>query len=83
MVFARDWGVHTSQPVIGPALVVVCAVMVAAAALVYRFAALGSVWTVPRAALRAVAPYPDRRFVGIGCALLGVVGLGTLVAVLS
>lgn len=29
--------------------------MVTAAALVYRFAALGSAWTVPRAALRAVA----------------------------
>ena len=46
-MFARDWGVHTSQPVIGPALIVVCIVMVAAAALVYRIAALGSVWTVP------------------------------------
>lgn len=46
---------HTSQPVIGPALAVVCIVMVAAAALVYRIAALGSAWTVPRAALRAVA----------------------------
>lgn len=46
---------HTSQPVIGPALIVVCVVMVAAAAAVYRVAALGSVWTVPRAAFRAVA----------------------------
>ena len=55
MVPAPDWGVHTSQPVIGPALVVVCVVMVAAAALVYHLAALGSAWTVPRAALRAVA----------------------------
>jgi putative ABC transport system permease protein len=51
VVWARDWGVHTSQPVIGPALIVVCVVMVGAAALVYRLAALGSVWIVPRAAL--------------------------------
>ena len=55
MVSTRDWGVHTSQPVIGPVLIVVCVVMIGAAALVYRFAALGSVWIVPRAALRAVA----------------------------
>ena len=46
---------HTSQPVIGPVLIVVCVVMVAGAALVYRIAALGSAWTVPGAALRAVA----------------------------
>ena len=46
---------HTSQPVIGPALIVVCVVMVGAAALVYRLAELGSLWIVPRAALRAVA----------------------------
>jgi len=47
--------VHTSQPILSPALVVVCVVMVVAAALVYRAAALGSPWTVPRAAIRAVA----------------------------
>jgi len=47
--------VHTSQPVIGPALIIVCIVMVVSAALVYRIAALGSSWTVPRAAVRAVA----------------------------
>lgn len=54
-MYARHWGVHTSQPVIGPALIVVCIVMVASAALVYRIAALGSPWTVPAAAVRAVA----------------------------
>jgi len=55
VIGARDCGVPASQPVIGPALIVVCVVMVAAAALVYRLAALGSPWIVPRAALRAVA----------------------------
>ena len=52
---ARDCGVHIFQPVIGPVLIVVCIVMVASAALVYRIAALGPAWTVPRAAVRAVA----------------------------
>ncbi len=40
---------------LGPALIVVCVVMIAAAAVVYRLAALGSPWTVPRAGIRAGA----------------------------
>jgi putative ABC transport system permease protein len=47
--------VHSSQPILGPALIVVCVVMIVAAAVVYRLAALGSPWTVPRAGIRAAA----------------------------
>ena len=43
-----------SQQVLSPALIVVCVVMVLAAALIYWLAALGSPWTVPWAAIRAV-----------------------------
>ena len=43
-----------SQQVVSPALIVVCVVMVVAAALIYWLAALGSPWTVPWAAIRAV-----------------------------
>jgi putative ABC transport system permease protein len=42
-----------SQPVLSPALIVVCVVMVIAAAAIYRLTALGSVWTVPWAGIRA------------------------------
>src|SRR5215475_450296 len=42
-----------SQPVLSPALIVVCVVMVIAAALIYWLTALGSPWTVPWAAIRA------------------------------
>src|SRR5439155_2077601 len=41
------------QPTLGPALIAVCIVMVLAAAVIYRLTALGSPWTVPRAAIRA------------------------------
>jgi putative ABC transport system permease protein len=44
---------QSAQVVLGPALIVVCAVMVVAAAVIYRLTALGSPWTVPWAALRA------------------------------
>jgi putative ABC transport system permease protein len=44
---------HPAQPVLGPALIVVCLMMAIAAAVVYRLTALGSPWTVPRAAIRA------------------------------
>ncbi len=44
-----------TSAVIGPMLVIVCVAMVAVAALVYRFARLGSWWVVPGAALRAAA----------------------------
>lgn len=44
---------NNSSAVLGPGLVAVCAVMALAAAAVYRFALLGSAWTVPRAAIRA------------------------------
>lgn len=50
----RIVGVQLSQNVVSPMLVVVCAVMVVAAAVVYWSTALGSPWTVPRAAARAV-----------------------------
>ena len=40
---------------LGPSLIVACLVMVIAAAVVYRLAALGSPWTVPRAGIRAAA----------------------------
>lgn len=43
-----------SHSVLGPTLVMVCAVMVLAAAVLYWSTALGSPWTVPRAAIRAV-----------------------------
>lgn len=43
----------SSPVVLGPGLIIVCLVMVAAAAAVYRFTALGSPWTVPWAAIRA------------------------------
>ncbi len=43
-----------SHQILSPTLVIICAVMVIAAATVYRATALGSLWTVPRAALRAV-----------------------------
>ena len=42
-----------SQQVLSPALIVVCVVMVLAAALIYWLAALGSPWAVPWAAIRA------------------------------
>jgi putative ABC transport system permease protein len=41
--------------VLGPTLIVVCVVLVAAAAVIYRLAGLGKVWTVPVAAARAAA----------------------------
>jgi putative ABC transport system permease protein len=44
----------SSQPVLSPALVVVCVVMVIATALIYWLTALGSPWTGPWAATRAV-----------------------------
>lgn len=43
-----------SHAVLGPALAVLCVYLVVSAALVYWVAALGSPWTVPRAAVRAV-----------------------------
>jgi putative ABC transport system permease protein len=43
-----------SHAVLGPALAVLWAYLVVGAALVYWVAALGSPWTVPRAAVRAV-----------------------------
>lgn len=46
--------VPLSQHIVGPTLVVVCILMVFAAAAVYWSTALGSAWTVPRAAARAV-----------------------------
>jgi putative ABC transport system permease protein len=45
--------VNNSALVLSPALCIVCAGMAVAAAVVYRLADLGSVWTVPRAAARA------------------------------
>ncbi|BBZ15899.1 ABC transporter permease [Mycolicibacterium gadium] len=44
---------QSSQVVLGPALIVVCVVMAAAAAVIYRLTALGSPWTVPWAGIRA------------------------------
>jgi putative ABC transport system permease protein len=41
--------------VLGPTLILVCVVMAAAAAVIYRLAGLGNVWTVPVAAARAAA----------------------------
>ena len=43
----------SSQPVLSPALIVVCVIMVVAAALIYWLTALGSPWTVPWAGIRA------------------------------
>ena len=43
----------SAQPVLGPALIAVCVVMVIAAGVIYRLTALGSPWTVPWAAIRA------------------------------
>ncbi|SBS78071.1 conserved membrane hypothetical protein [uncultured Mycobacterium sp.] len=43
-----------SQHILSPTLIVICVVMVLAAAAVYWSTALGSAWTVPRAAVRAV-----------------------------
>jgi putative ABC transport system permease protein len=45
--------VSSSEPILGPALVIVCVVMAIAAAIVYRASALGSPWVVPRATVRA------------------------------
>jgi UDP-glucose/iron transport system permease protein len=44
---------YSSQVVMSPALIVVCAAMASAAALIYRLTALGSPWTVPWAGIRA------------------------------
>lgn len=43
-----------SPHLVGPTMMVVCAAMVLAAAAIYWSTALGSAWTVPRAAVRAV-----------------------------
>ncbi|BBY67197.1 ABC transporter permease [Mycolicibacterium helvum] len=43
-----------SQHIVGPTLIIVCLLMVLAAAAVYWLTAFGSAWTVPRAAVRAV-----------------------------
>lgn len=45
---------NSTQLVLGPVLVSVCVVMVLASAVVYRVAAIGSVWTVPWVSLRGV-----------------------------
>jgi putative ABC transport system permease protein len=45
--------VSSSEPILRPALVIVCVVMAIAAAIVYRASALGSPWVVPRATVRA------------------------------
>ncbi|WP_255469791.1 ABC transporter permease [Mycolicibacterium sp. P1-18] len=42
-----------SEPLLGPGLVVVCVVMAVAAGLVSKFVLRGSLWPVPRAAVRA------------------------------
>jgi putative ABC transport system permease protein len=47
--------VNSSATTLGPALVIACVIMAVAAAVIYRLAALGSMWTVPRAAARAAA----------------------------
>jgi putative ABC transport system permease protein len=46
--------VQLSQHLVGPTLIVTCLLMVLAAAAVYWSTTLGSAWTVPRAAVRAV-----------------------------
>jgi putative ABC transport system permease protein len=43
----------SSQPVLGPALIIVCVIMAITAGLIYWVTALGSPWTVPWAAIRA------------------------------
>jgi hypothetical protein len=43
----------SGQPVLSPALVIVCVIMAITAGLIYWVAALGSPWTVPWAAIRA------------------------------
>jgi UDP-glucose/iron transport system permease protein len=45
--------VLSSQSVLSPALIVACVILVIAAAVIYRFTALGSPWTVPWASIRA------------------------------
>jgi putative ABC transport system permease protein len=45
--------VYSSQPTLGPALIIVCVVMVIAAAVIYRLTRMGSAWTVPWATIRA------------------------------
>ncbi len=47
-------GVQLSQHIVGPTLVIICVLMVITAAAVYWSTSLGSAWTVPRAAVRAV-----------------------------
>ena len=44
----------SGQPVLSPALIIVCVIMVITAGLIYWVTALGSPWTVPRGAVRAV-----------------------------
>lgn len=46
-------GVNNAQPLLSPALVIVCVVMALAAGVVYRFFLRGSPWTVPSAGARA------------------------------
>src|SRR4029077_2523381 len=43
----------SGQPVLSPALIIVCVIMVITAGLIYWVTALGSPWTVPWAAIRA------------------------------
>ena len=43
----------SGQPVLSPALIIVCVIMAITAGLIYWVAALGSPWTVPWAAIRA------------------------------
>jgi len=43
----------SGQPVLRPALIIVCVIMAITAGLIYRLTALGSLWTVPGAAIRA------------------------------
>ena len=54
-VMSHTGRVNSSATVLGPALVIVCVIMAVAAAVIYRLAALGSIWTVPGAAARAAA----------------------------
>src|SRR4029077_1803305 len=42
----------SGQPVLSPALIIVCVIMAITAGLIYWVAALGSPWTVPWAAIR-------------------------------
>src|SRR6478672_8301073 len=43
----------SGQPVLSPALIIVCVIMAITAGLIYWLTALGSPWTVPGAAIRA------------------------------